>query len=325
MNSLFKILVSKLRTPSFNIYRGRKHWLRPYLISLYKRRLEQGPEPERHRSQWINWNYNGELYCFGKRLSEEFDLKILQRAFITREYVNFENDNRKNILLDDTQLELDNQDDFIDHGDALLNKILHKLIINSFPNLPPDGHRCIVNHLMSVNILSHIGSNLGVKDLILYPTCPIPDNVISDTFKAIIFALDKSDSARTENFIKDFVMVQLIGKEIEDIWQITNPMGRLIDECQFRKMPLPEPRLLWATGKSTIMACYMVGIYSDKKFIGKGAGETLIIAEEMAARDCLNRFYGVTIKKDPLSYSDQKTFKNDNNDVVKYERRTSEL
>jgi len=37
------------------VSRGRRVWMRPYLSSLYKRRLDQGPEPERPRSVWINW------------------------------------------------------------------------------------------------------------------------------------------------------------------------------------------------------------------------------------------------------------------------------
>ena len=37
------------------VTRGHKSWMRNYYISLHKRRLDQGPEPERPRSVWANW------------------------------------------------------------------------------------------------------------------------------------------------------------------------------------------------------------------------------------------------------------------------------
>ena len=32
----------------------------------------------------------------------------------------------------------------------------------------------------------------------------------------------------------------------------------------------PVSRLLWVSGRETILACYHVGIYSDKELIGQG-------------------------------------------------------
>jgi len=45
------------------VVRGRRLWLRPYLKSLYERRMEQGPEPERPRSVWVNWYVAWFLHC----------------------------------------------------------------------------------------------------------------------------------------------------------------------------------------------------------------------------------------------------------------------
>jgi large subunit ribosomal protein L44 len=38
----------------------------------------------------------------------------------------------------------------------------------------------------------------------------------------------------------------------------------------------------------------VVGLYVDQKFFSKGSGETIDIAEEMAARDGLRRLFGTT-------------------------------
>ena len=60
------------------------------------------------------------------------------------------------------------------------------------------------------------------------------------------------------------------------------------------------PRLLWQSGPSSILASYRVGLYLDRwlpagavgdpvvrELIGESPGETVQIAEEMAARDAL--------------------------------------
>ena len=41
------------------------------------------------------------------------------------------------------------------------------------------------------------------------------------------------------------------------------------------------------TGPDTILASHLVGLYCNKELIGQSYGETLEIAEEMAARDAL--------------------------------------
>ena len=43
----------------------------------------------------------------------------------------------------------------------------------------------------------------------------------------------------------------------------------------------------------------------DKKFLSKGSGETVEIAEEMAARDALRRIYGTEEEATPLPYGEK--------------------
>ena len=37
----------------------------------------------------------------------------------------------------------------------------------------------------------------------------------------------------------------------------------------------PESRLLWAAGKDTLMACFHIGVYSDKELVGQGLCEEI--------------------------------------------------
>lgn len=49
----------------------------------------------------------------------------------------------------------------------------------------------------------------------------------------------------------------------------------------------------------------MVGIYVDREEIGEGAGETVLIAEEMAARDALRNLFGLQENRAPLSFGNE--------------------
>ena len=52
-------------------------------------------------------------------------------------------------------------------------------------------------------------------------------------------------------------------------------------------------------------AAFIVGIYLNENFLAKGSGETIEIAEEMAARDALRRIYGTGEETTPLPYGDR--------------------
>lgn len=53
INCMYRALY--FRVFLFSAVRCYKKWVVPTYRSLYKRRLEQGPEHERHRSEWLNW------------------------------------------------------------------------------------------------------------------------------------------------------------------------------------------------------------------------------------------------------------------------------
>lgn len=64
-------------------------------------------------------------------------------------------------------------------------------------------------------------------------------------------------------------------------------------------------RLIWSTGVNTPTSTYVVGLYLDEKFLSKGSGETVEIAEEMAARDALRRIFGTGEETAPIPYGEK--------------------
>lgn len=65
--------------------------------------------------------------------------------------------------------------------------------------------------------------------------------------------------------LQDFLVTQLIGKDLFDMWTVVNPMGLLVEELTKRNVPLPEPRLIRSAGASTVLPLYFVGLYRYSK------------------------------------------------------------
>lgn len=61
--------------------------------------------------------------------------------------------------------------------------------------------------------------------------------------------------------VQDFLVTQLIGKDLFDMWKVVNPMGVLVEELSRRGVSLPEPRLIQSSGASTALPLYFIGLY----------------------------------------------------------------
>lgn len=122
------------------------------------------------------------------------------------------------------------------------------------------------------------------------------------TLKAVIGALDESSGPeRVFEFVRDFVCTQLNQCDVNELWTIDRPVEMLKDICVERKFGTPEPRLIGEAGKNTILACYHVGIYCEKRLLGTGFGENVDNAIEVASRNCLAKIFATNNNK-PLNF-----------------------
>ena len=62
---------------------------------------------------------------------------------------------------------------------------------------------------------------------------------------------------------------------------------------------------MWSTGATHPTGAFIVGMYIDEKFLSKGSGETVDIAEEMATRDALRRLFGTAEDSAPLPFGEK--------------------
>lgn len=275
------------------------------LRELYYRRLEVGPEKERHPSVYGCWSHDSELYAFAQRLGENFDEQLLKQAFVLSSYVEQEVAKQEDLGLD-MDVEIEDNFELAQKGQSLTSRFIKAYLRYSFPQMFEEGICAIHDYLMSDEVLLHVGINLGLRELMQTAEYPPENHNYITTLMAVVGALLESQGEhRAEMFVLDFIVPQLIGKDINELWNITNPMGLLVAMLKESGRGEPEPRLLWSSAKNTLMPLYYIGIYSDKKLIGKSPGESAIIAEELAAREALKSLMKTTDSRAPLVLGDK--------------------
>lgn len=282
--------------------------MKAYTYLMAKKLKLEGPPPPTPRSQQPHWDYHAEVQAFTHRLHENFSLELLKTAFINPCYLQMEQEKRKGLGVESETAALVLKDNvqLSKKGSAFAESFLTDWCRASFLSLPAIGVESIVGHLTSPTVITYVARNLGIEDLTMSAEFPVPDDVLCSTFMAVIGALQESSGAeRTGLFLRDFLVTQLIGKDLFDMWTVVNPMGLLVEELTKRKIPLPEPRLIRSAGASTVLPLYFVGLYSDKKLLAQGPGETLAAAEEEAARVALRKLYGYTENCRPFDFSPQ--------------------
>ncbi|XP_053315789.1 39S ribosomal protein L44, mitochondrial [Spea bombifrons] len=286
--------------------RGKKRWLRPYLMALERqRKLEEPPKPV-PRSQQPNFDYHAEILAFSQRLNETFSLDLLKTAFVNGSYVVQEQNRRQELGLDKetAALSLKDNNELFECGSDFIGLYLRNTLEQAFPNLPAAGVKAFVDYLTGQEIISHIARNMAVEDLTLSSECPLSPATLQRTFFALIGALlQSSGPERTGLFIRDFVMPQLTGKDLFDVWSVTDPMSLLVEELSKRNIDLPEPRLTRQSGASTVLPVYFVGLYCNKELIAEGPGDSVLAAEEEAARVALRKMFGFAENRRPWDYS----------------------
>lgn len=291
------------RSPGRFSWSVRARWVAPTLQEIVKRKekvrtdhiLRYGEEKVTRRSQFNDWNYTSELFAFQARIGESFEDSKLREAFITPDYLSAEQERRAFLAVDSSEGSkmwgTDNSR-LARTGYQIVAQTLAGYVQLCLPKLPPDGVEAIVKHLMSEDHLAHVSFHIGTKDLILSEEYPPSVSNIAQVFLALVAALNESSGAdRAVRLVLDLVATQLHGLDISDAWNLQNPMGYLVQTLKSLGKAEPESRLLWTSGPETILSTYHIGIYSDRELVGQASGETVEIAEEMAALDALRRIF----------------------------------
>ncbi|CRK99505.1 CLUMA_CG012824, isoform A [Clunio marinus] len=278
-------------------------YVMPTLREIRRRRKILGPRPIPRRSEFIDWNYEAEIYAFGVRLHETFAPALLQQAFVDRSYIVQEEMKQRSVGIETPVLQLTDNSMLVQKGDTLLTEFIVTYLNISLPNFPRDGIKGIYKHLVSDEVLADISFHLGTKDLILSANYPPRKETLAKSLKAVIGALaESSGEMRAYEFIRDLIVTRLNQKDVNNYWKVDNPVELLQEICKEKKLGEPEPRLIAEVGKNTLLAAYHVGFYSNKKMLGSGFGEDITVATEQAALDSLRNFFNTNLNMKPLNF-----------------------
>lgn len=259
--------------------------------------------PEQPRSDFLEWNYEAEIYAFGVRLNEKFALPLLQQAFVDRSYIVQEEMKQRAVGIENPVLHLNDNSRLIQKGEELMTELIITYLNLSLPKFPRDGIKAIYKHLVSEETLAHVSSHLGTKDLILSSEFPVQPKTLASSLKAVIGALfESSGDVRAYQFIRDFIVTQLNQKDVNELWQVDSPLELLKEICKDKKLTALEPRLISDLGKNTLLAAYQVGLYSNKQLLGSGFGEDITVATEEAAKDALRNFFKTNTNMKPFDF-----------------------
>lgn len=272
----------------------------PTIRQLNRRKMEFAeklPQVEK-RSTFIDWNFNAEIYAYGKRLNENFDLVLLERAFVQRSYVIQEELRLEKLGMETDDLNLQDNRELADKGLTLAKRYIETYLRHHLPHYPDEGIDAIQNYLLSTEKLAYISTNLGSKEIILAAEYPPSEESLAQTFLAVIGALEESQTdgnlERPYNFVRDFICTQLNQVDINEVWKIENPFDVLKQVCAKKNIKNIEPRIIGDLSKQDILACCRIGIYDSdtKKLLGTGYGDTYDNGTETASIDALSKIFG---------------------------------
>ncbi|XP_072044174.1 large ribosomal subunit protein mL44-like [Amphiura filiformis] len=285
--------------------RHHAQWFRPMLFKLRNQiksiDTKYGPESPKPRSHKENWNYQSELFAFGKRIGEDFNEATIRTAFTDISHIERMDTGGVKDKAEEVRLPAEDNQLLAQIGDVFMSDYIREYFRVVYPRLPEEGINGIHDYLMSEDVMLHIAKNLGLVDLILCAEFPIPDAVLHRSFLAVIGAIVKDqDLGQAGQFVCDFIIAHLISQDIGALCHYEDPMGLLSDILKKEDRGPPEARLLRETGRNTVVALYMVGIYSDQKLLGWAPGNTLPEAEEEATRVALKNYFGTTENTPPL-------------------------
>ncbi|XP_047510922.1 39S ribosomal protein L44, mitochondrial [Pieris napi] len=286
--------------PLANQEKSIHRWVAPTLMEFKRREKKQGGKITNPRNTFLEWNLEAELFAFGKRLGEDFDSSLLLQAFTDRSYVIKEEMKQKEM---EFAVKMKDNRELSDEGMKFMDEYVQLYLEAVLPKFPKEGIISVKKHLLSENVLANISLHLGTKDIILAAEYPVDNYTLANTFKALVGALHQSSGEdKTAHFVRDFVITQLQGQDVNEFWQIEDPWTMLTDLINKTGASI-EPRLIGEVGKGTLLACYRVGLYIDKNMLSAGFGESISVAKEMAAREALKKLFGTEENMHPINFN----------------------
>ncbi len=222
-----------------------------------------------------------DFFTLEKRLNLNFKNKdLLTQSFIHRSFLN---ENPNFYLSHNERLE------FL--GDAVLELIITEYLYQKYPKKSEGELTNWRAALVNAKILSEVAGELDFNDFLLLSKGEAKEKgkarqyILANTFEAVIGAiyLDQGYKA-AKNFITRYLTPKL--PEIIEKGLFKDAKSRFQEEAQEKEGITPTYKVLKEWGPDHAKR-FIVGVYLEKKLMGRGEGSSKQEAEERAAKNAL--------------------------------------
>eukprot|EP00056_Hartaetosiga_gracilis_P010010 m.146937 g.146937 ORF g.146937 m.146937 type:complete len:334 (-) comp13237_c2_seq31:167-1168(-) len=254
-----------------------------------------------------------EIGAIPARLSEQIDNEDLLIEALTHKSFHITRNNGRLSLL----------------GKSIVSQLVMENLFFRFPNMMATTINDIHNRFMSADVLGPIGRQLGFQDALLYkyetplypeypkphehskrskyhktPQAPqkIPLSATADAFQAFVAALyiDKG-FATARSFTTDFVVHVLDNEDLDEMVKLEHPKLILqhINASNSSNLPLVY-KVVNETGRLSHLPTFEVSVLRGDEELGRGAGFSLLSAQQDAARTALKEHFLQELDDAPL-------------------------
>ncbi|XP_022692875.1 39S ribosomal protein L44, mitochondrial-like [Varroa jacobsoni] len=292
MYSLYKTQ-TMLRHANFDLarclgVRGYRKSLIPTLHVMKKRQELAGERISPQRNALLEWDFGREINCLCRRLGIEPTEKI-KDSFVTEAYAEQEVQRTKELGLGYKPVRSNIA--MAQEGHEKLREILSVQLRESYPFLPSQALNSLLEYLTSGETLVDVATQMGLAPFVF--RTGHGEEVEPELLYSSILALFSAVREKDE-FCRRYILTRLCGKDVFDLWNPKDVSFLLNTILQTQKHAAYVPRIIGEAGRNTLESLYYVGVYSDRKLLGKGAGTTQAQAVDVAVRDALRRIFKVT-------------------------------
>jgi ribonuclease III len=220
---------------------------------------------------------------FEKKVGIKFkDIKLLQKAFTHRSYIN---ENPKSGLEHNERLE------FL--GDAVIELIVTDYLFRTYPRSTEGELTAYRSALVNAIVIGEVASDYGMNDYLLLSKGEQKDTgrarqtILANTYESFIAALYLDSGYES---CKSFVITTLIPK-LDDIikkksWK--DPKSQVQEEAQERLSVTPSYKVISEVGPDHDKH-FTIGVYFGDKKIAEGKGKSKQEAQQDAAQKAIEK------------------------------------
>lgn len=180
-------------------------------------------------------------------------------------------------------------------GKQLIGLFVMEHIMAQYPKLPSLCTRDIFAYVTGPVTMATVARKLGMQNVVRTAEETPGEEEVVRAFAAVVATIHQDKGAvRARQFVRDTLLAHMRTLDIREKIQFDKPEIMLVKLLTEQGRAMPIYRLVNEAGRTSHQPTFVVGVFSDNKLLGKGAGVSLRLAERDAVRAALLEELAVT-------------------------------